>query len=77
MGEEGKRHYVLNKYFNVFMYDHTLWKETFLLLFFLQAFSTEEISIRHFKDCFKINGKTRMQMPSNGEYLKFKNVHHL
>ena len=59
MVEEGKRHYVLNKYFNAFMYDHTLWKEIFLLLFFLKAFSTEEILITHFKDCYKINGKTK------------------
>ena len=39
----------------------------------LQAFSTEEILKSHTKDCFKINGEQRIQMPKKGEYVKFKN----
>ena len=34
---------------------------------------TEEILKRHIKHCFKINGKQRIAMPKNGEYVKFKN----
>ena len=40
---------------------------------FLQAFTTEEISKRHIKDCFKINDKQRIIVPKKGEYVKFKN----
>ena len=39
----------------------------------LQDFSTEGISKRHIKDCFKINGKQRIIMPKKGENFKFKN----
>ena len=48
IGEEGKRHCVLIKDFNTFMYDHSLHcgrKHC------LQALSTEEILKRHIKDC--------------------------
>ena len=41
IGEEGKIHYVLNKGFNTFFYDHTLhckWKD--FCYYYLQAFST-------------------------------------
>ena len=64
IGEEGKRHYVLIKEFNTFMYDHTLdhGKKHFCR-YCLQAFSTEEILRRHIKDCYKINGKQRIIMP--------------
>ena len=40
IGEEGKRHYVLIKDFNSFMYDRTLHRRE---KHFLQAFSTKEI----------------------------------
>ena len=32
-----------------------------------KAFSTEEISNPHNKDCFKINGKQRIVMPKKGQ----------
>ena len=38
-----------------------------------QAFSTEEILKRHIKDCFKVNGKQKIIMPKDGEYVQFKN----
>ena len=33
----------------------------------------QKILKRHVKDCFKINGKQRVIMPKEGEYVKFKN----
>ena len=50
-GEEGKRHYVLIKDFNTFMYDHTLHhRRKHFCSSYLQAFSTEEILKRHIED---------------------------
>ena len=39
----------------------------------LQAFSTEEILIRHIKYFFKINGKQIIIMVKKAGYVKFKN----
>ena len=58
IGEEGKRHHVLIKDFNTFMYDHPLHHgRKHFFRYCLQAFSTEEILKLHIKDCFKINAK--------------------
>ena len=74
IGEAGKRHYIFIKGFNTFMYDHTLHRgRKHFFRYCLQDFSTEEISRRHIKDYFKINGKQRVIMPKKGEYVKFKN----
>ena len=74
MGKEGKRHYVLIKDCNTFMYDHTLHRgRKHFCRYCLQACSTEEILKSHIKDCFKINGKQRIIMPKKGEFAKFKN----
>ena len=74
IGEEGKRHYVLLKDFNTFMYDHTLHRRRkHFCRYCLQAFSSEEISKSHIKDRFKINGKQRTIMPRKGEFIKFRN----
>ena len=74
IGEEGKRHNVLIKDFNTFMYDHTLHRERkHFCRYCLQASSTKEILKNHIKDCFKINGKQRIIMPKKGELVKFKN----
>ena len=44
------------------MCDHTLHRERKdFCRYCLQAFSTEEISKCHVKDCFKINGKQRLR----------------
>ena len=74
IGEEGKRHYVLIKEFNTFMYDHTLdhGKKHFCI-YCLQAFSTEEMLKRHIKDCYKISGKQRIIMPKKSEFVQYKN----
>ena len=51
--EEGKRHYVLIKDFDTFMY-HTLHRRRkHFCRFCLQAFSTEEILKRHYKTSLK------------------------
>ena len=42
IGKEGKKHYVLIKDFNTFMYDHTLHRgKKHFCLYCLQTFSTE------------------------------------
>ena len=43
--------------------------EESICLYCLQAFHTEEISQRHIKDCFKINGKQRIILPKNMNML--------
>ena len=54
------------------MYDHTLFRgRKYFCHYCLQAFSTEEISKRHVRDCFKVN--TKQKMPKKGEYLKLQN----
>ena len=51
---EGKRHYVLIKGFNIFMYDNTLHRgRKHFCRYCSQAFSTEETLKCHIKDCFK------------------------
>ena len=61
IGEEEKGHYVLIKDFNMFMYDHILNRgRKQFSRYCLKAFSTEETSKHHIKDCFKINGKQRI-----------------
>ena len=71
IGEEEKRHYVLMKDFNTFIYDHTLHlgRKPFYR-YCLQAFSTEEILKRRIQDCFKINGKQRIIMSIKREYIQ-------
>ena len=39
---------------------------------FAKHFSTEEILNHQIKDCFKINGKQRINIPKKGEYVRFK-----
>ena len=74
IGEEGKRNYVLMKDLNTFMYDHTLHRgRKHFCRFCLLSCSTEEILKCHLKGDFKINGKQRIIMLKNGEYVKFKN----
>ena len=52
-----------------FMYDHTLHRERkHFCRYCLQAFSTEKISRRHIKVCFKINDKQRIIMSQKGQY---------
>ena len=48
-----------------------MWKKT--RRYCLQAFRKTDILRGYIKDCFKINGKQRVKMPTKGEYVKFKN----
>ena len=56
--KKSKRHHVLIKNFNTFMYNHTLHHgKKHFCRYCLQAFSTEETLKRHIKDCFLIADK--------------------
>ena len=56
--KEGKGHYVLLKCSSTFMYDHTLHcVRKHFCCYCSQAFSLEEISKIHIKDCFKMANK--------------------
>ena len=68
VGEGEKKHHVLIKDFNAFMYDHKLHRgRKHFCCYFLQAFRAEETLKRHIKDCFQINGKQRIKLPGKGE----------
>ena len=68
IGDKVKKHYLLIKDFNTFMYDHTLHHgTTHFCRYCLQAFNTKEILKSQVKDCFKTNGKQRIMMPKKGE----------
>ena len=72
--EEGRRHYVLIKDFNIFMYDHSLHRgRKHFCRYCLEGFSTEEILTSHIKDCFEINSKQSFIMLKKGDYVTFKN----
>ena len=70
--EKSKRHYLLIKDFNTFMYDYALYHGKHFC-YCLQVFSTEEILKHHINDCFKINGEQMIQMMSKEDSnVKFK-----
>ena len=56
-GKESKRHYVLIKNFNTFMYDRTLHRGRKHFCYYFLAFRTLQKFEFHIKDCFRINGK--------------------
>ena len=66
IGKDWKIHYVLNKDFDSFMYDHTFFRYCF------HAFSAEEILKSHIVDCFKINNKQRIVTPKKVDLLNSK-----
>ena len=73
-GEGDKKHYVLIKDFNTFMYDHTLHLERkHFCRYCLQAFRTAEKLKCHINDCFKINHTQTIKVPKKCEYIKLKN----
>ena len=68
IGEEGKRHDVINKDYSTFMYDHTLHNgRKHFCCYCLQAFNIKEILKCHLNDCFKISVKQKIKMPKSGE----------
>ena len=74
IGEGEKKHYVLIKDFNTFMYNHTLHHgRKHFSCYCLQAFRTAEKLKCHIKDSFKINGKQTIKIHRKSEHIKLKN----
>ena len=75
--EDKKKHYILIKDFNAFMYNQTKHKEIkHFCMFCLQCFSSEKILTNHVNNCLTINGAQAINMPKQGEnVLKFNNFH--
>ena len=65
---DGKKHYVLIKDFNSFMFKQTKHKsKKNLCMNCLQCFSSKEVLDAHRKDCIVINGKQAIKMPNEDE----------
>ena len=75
--EDEKKHYVLIKDFNAFMYNQSKHKEMkHFCMYCLQCFSSERILANHANNCLTINGAQAINMPKQGEnVLKFNNFH--
>ena len=66
--EDEKKHYVLIKDFNAFMYNQTKHKEKkHFCMFCLQCFSSKRILANHVNNCLMINGAQAINMPKQGE----------
>ena len=75
--KDEKKHYVLIKDFNSFMYNQTKHKnKKHFCMYCLQCFSSERILANHVNNCLTINGAQAINMPKQGEnILKFNNFH--
>ena len=75
--KDEKKHYVLIKDFNTFMYNQSKHKERkHFCMYCLQCFSSERILANHVNNCLTINGAQAINMPKQGEnVLKFNNFH--
>ena len=75
--KDEKKHYVLIKDFNAFMYNQSKHKERkHFCMYCLQCFSSERILANHVNNCLTINGAQVINMPKQGEnILKFNNFH--
>ena len=75
--KDEKKHYVLIKDFNTFMYNQSKHKERkHFCMSCLQCFSSERILANHVNNCLTINGAQAINMPKQGEnILKFNNLH--
>ena len=75
--KDEKKHYILIKDFNAFMYNQSKHKERkHLCMYCLQCFSSERILANHVNNCLTINGAQAINMPKQGEnILKFNNFH--
>ena len=75
--KDEKKHYVLIKDFNAFMYNQSIQKERkHFCMYCLQCFSSERILANHVNNCLTINGAQAINMPKQGEnILKFNNFH--
>ena len=75
--KDEKKHYVLIKDFNAFMYNQSKHKERkHFCMYCLQCFSSERILANHVNNGLTINGAQAINMPKQGEnILKFNNFH--
>ena len=75
--KDEKKHYILIKDFNAFMYNQSKHKERkHFCMYYLQCFSSERILANHVNNCLKINGAQALNMPKQGENIpKFNNFH--
>ena len=75
--KDEKKHYVLIKDFNAFMYNQSKHKERKnFYMYCLHCFSSERILANHVNNCLTINGAEAINMPKQGEnILKFNNFH--
>ena len=75
--KDEKKHNVLIKEFNAFMYNQSKHKERkHFCMYCLQCFSSERILAIHVNNCLTINGAQAINMPKQGEnILKFNNLH--
>ena len=68
LDSDGKKHYVLIKDFNSFMFKQTKHKsKKNFCMNCLQCFSSKEVLYAHRKDCIVINGKQAIKMPNKDE----------
>ena len=75
--EDDKKHYVLIKDFNSFMYNQTKHKESkHFCMHCLQCFSSERVLNNHRDNCIQVNGTQAVKMPDeDNNILKFNNFH--
>ena len=75
--KDEKKHYVLIKDFNTFMYNQSKHKERkHFCMYCLQCFSSERVLANHVNNCLTINGTQAINMPKQDEnVLKFNNFH--
>ena len=74
--EDEKKHFVLIKDFNKFMYKQTKHEhKKYFCMYCLQCFSREDVLNEHKNNCILINGKQSINMPKKGDKVVFKNHH--
>ena len=75
--KDEKKHYVLIKDFNAFMYNQSKHKERkHFCMYCLQCFSSERVLANHVNNCLTINCAQAINLPKQGEnILKFNNFH--
>ena len=75
--KDEKKHYVLIKDFNTFMYNQSKHKERrHFCMYCLQCLSSERVLANHVNNFLTINGAQAINMPKQGEnILKFNNFH--
>ena len=74
--EGQKRHYVLIKDFNRFMYRQTKHEHRkHFCMYCLQCFSSSDILSSHKYNCIEVNGAQAIRMSDKDNTLKFSNHH--